>query len=296
MQNFIMRPYRDFALRASLFLLACLLAGCSALRLGYANGDTFVYWWLDGYVDFTEEQKPWVKAHIDGLFDWHRKTQLRDYAQLLSHIQGRLQTNATPADIQDDFTVMRKRAAQTLEKAVPELTDLALSLQPHQIAHLEKKFAANNDKYRKEYLQGTLDDRQRLRFKKVMKQAEYWFGNFSPEQEAQIRAASDARPLNYDIWMAERQRRQQEMIRMLRKIQAEKPTREAVSQMVRDFVSRSLDNFTYAEHKAFFDASTDGMAKMVAVIMNVATPAQKAHASKRLQKWIEDCNALAARG
>jgi hypothetical protein len=296
MQNFSMRPNRAFFVRAALVLLVVVLAGCSALRLGYANGDTFVYWWLNGYVDFTDEQKPWVKAHIDRLFDWHRKTQLRDYAQLLDQTRLRIQRGpATAAEVREDFTAVRKRAALVLEKAVPELTDLAMSIQPHQIAHLEKKFASNNEKYRKEYLRGNIDDRQRLRYKKVMQQAEYWFGNFNAEQEARIRQASDARPLDYDVWMAERMRRQEEMIRLLRKIQTDHPPREVVSKMIREFIARSVENFTYAEHKAFFDGSTDGMAQMVATIVNVATPEQKAHAVKRLQKWIDDCHALAAK-
>ena len=291
-----MRLNRAFSVRLGLFLLAILLAGCSTLRLGYANGDTFVYWWLNGYVDFADEQKPWIRAHIDRLFDWHRKTQLRDYAQLLDRVRLRLQRGPiTPAEVREDFNAARKRAAVVLERAVPELTDLALAMQPEQIAHLEKKFAANNDKYRKEYLQGNIDDRQRHRYKQVIKQAEYWFGNLSGEQAAHLRKASDTRPLDYDVWMSERSRRQQEMIRMLRKIQSERPPREAVSKMIREFIARSLENFTYAENKAFFDDSTEGMAQMVAVIVNMATPEQKAHAIKRLQTWIDDCHALAAK-
>lgn len=296
MQNFIMQPYRAFYARVSIFLLVCLLAGCSALRIGYANGDTFVYWWLDGYVDFTDDQKPWVRAHIDRLFAWHRKTQLPAYAQYLAQVQQRLQKErTTPAEVMADIDMIKKRALLVLEKSLPELTDLALSMHPEQIAHLERKFASNNDKYRKEYLHGSIEDRQRHRYKKIMKQAEHWLGDFTPEQEAQIRAASDARTLNYELWLAERIRRQQEMLGMLKKIRAEHPSREATAAMLREHMARSIENFTYAENKAFFDGSTEGMANTVAIIVNVATPAQKAHAIKRLQKLIEDCQQLASK-
>lgn len=294
MQNFIMQGYRAFSVKWSMLLFACLLAGCSALRLGYANGDTFVYWWLNSYVDFTDNQKPWVKAHIDNLLAWHRKTQLKDYAQVLSLVQQRLQQKVTPADVLGDYAVLKKRTLLVVDKAMPELTDLALSLQPQQIAYLEKKFASNNEKYRKEYLQGSLEKRQERRYEQVMKHAEYWFGNFSEEQEAQIRAASYARPLNNELLLAERMRRQQELIRILKKLHAERPTREAATAMLKDYVAVSAEHFTYAENKAFFDASSDGTAQMAAQIINLATPAQKAHAMKRLQKWIEDCNAMAA--
>jgi hypothetical protein len=288
-----MRPYRVFFVT---LLLASLLAGCSALRIGYANGDTFVYWWLDSYVDFTDTQKPWVRAHIDQLFAWHRKTQLNDYAQLLAQVRQRVQQGrVTPAEVLADIDAVKKRTALVLDKAAPQLADLAVSLTPDQLAHLEKKFAANNDKYRNEYLHGSLADRQRHRYKQVMKNAEYWFGDFSKEQEARIRALSDARPLNNELWLAECMRRQQEMLRMLRKIHAEKPSREAAVAMLREFTARSLENFTYEENKALFDANLEGLAQTVALIINITTPEQRARADKRLQRLIEDSHALAVK-
>jgi hypothetical protein len=128
-----------------------------------------------------------------------------------------------------------------------------------------------------------------------MKQAEYWYGDFSVEQEAQIRAASDARPLNNELWAAERMLRQQELLRILRKIQTERPSRDAVSGMLRKYIERSFENFSYAENKEFFDKTRSSASNMVAVIANVATPAQRAHAVKRLQTWIDDSKVLAAR-
>lgn len=293
MQNRIMAPRRDLFTWAIALLLACLLVGCSALRLGYANGQSVVYWWLDSYVDFDHDQKTWVKNHIKNLFVWHRKTQLRDYAQLLTHAQQRLQHKLTPADVQAGYTVIKQRAMLVVEHALPELADLALSLKPAQIAHIERKFASNNDRYRKDYLQGDIDNRQSFRFKQVMKQAEYWFGNFNAQQEAHIRAVSDARPLNNEWWLAERERRQQAIIQILSRIQAEKPSHDAAIAMLREQLPALFDIMTYNEHKEFFDASRDGMFQMIATIANIATPAQREHAQRRLQKLIEDCNAMA---
>ena len=275
-------------------LLVGLLAGCSALRLGYANGESVGYWWLDSYVDVDHDQKPWVKSHIRNLFAWHRKTQLRDYAQVLARTQQRIGQKVTAADVQADYMMLRQRAMLVVEHALPELADLALALKPQQIDHIERKFASNNDTYRKDYLRGDLEDRQSFRFKKVLKQAEYWFGDFSREQEAQIRAASDARPLNNDIWLDERRHRQQAIIQLLRRIQSEKPSRDAAIAMMREQLPQLFDFTTYNEHKDFFDASREGTFRVVATIVNIATPAQRQHARARLQKLIEDCNALAA--
>jgi hypothetical protein len=289
-----MAPRRDLFTLLTLFLLAAMLAGCSALRLGYANGETVAYWWLDGYVDIDHDQKPWVKDHIRNLFAWHRKTQLRDYAQVFARTQQRLPQKVTAADVQADYLMLRQRAMLAVDHALPELADLALSLKPHQIEHIERKFASNNDTYRKDYLRGGVEDRQVFRFKKVLKQAEYWFGDFSREQEAQIRAASDARPLNNELWLEERQHRQQAILQLLKRIRAEKPSRDAAVAMMRAQLPLLFDIMTYNEHMDFFDASREGMFRMVATIVNIATPAQREHAHRRLQKLIEDCNTLAA--
>lgn len=293
MQNWIMAPRRDLFTWAAALLLACLLTSCSALRLGYANGESVMYWWLDSYADIDHDQKAWVKNNIKTLFTWHRKTQLKDYAQLLVRAQQRLQQKLTPADVMADYMVLRQRAMLVVEHALPELADLALALKPAQISHIEQKFASNNDKYRKDYLWGDLENRQVFRFKKVMKQAEYWFGDFSAEQEAQIRAASNARPINNEWWLAERERRQQAIIQLLRRIQAEKPARDTAITLLREQLPALFDIMNYNEHKEFFDASREGMFQMIATIVNIATPAQREHAWRRMQKLIEDCNTMA---
>lgn len=289
-----MRDFQGRVARLLLLLLFGLLAGCSALRLGYANGDTFLYWWLDGYVDFNDAQKSWVKRDIEQLMDWHRKTQLNDYARLLGRVQQKLHGQVGAGDVLAEYAQIKKRADTVVERALPHLTELALSLESDQLAHLERKFASNNESYRKDYLRGSVEDRQRFRLKKVMKQAEYWFGDFSAEQEEKIRAASDARPLDNEIWLAERQRRHQEMLKMLRRLRAEQVPPAQAKALLQEYAQRSFDNFTYAEHKEFFDASRTGMAEMIATIVNIATPEQREHASRRIQKWMDDSRALAA--
>lgn len=291
-----MRHYRTFTLKVTLFAFALLLAGCSAVRLGYSNGESVVFWWLNSYVDIESNQQPWVKRHIANLLAWHRSTQLEQYANQLTRIQTQLQGNVTSADVLDAFKGIRNSALVTVNKAVPELADLAVSLHPQQIANIEKKFSSNNESYRKDYMRGDLERRQSDRFKKLMKQAEYWFGDFSPEQEAQIRAASNARPLNRELELEIRKRRQHEVLAMLYKVRSEKLDSAATAALMKQYMAGVLDHFGQQEHKAFSEASQIALADTLALIINVTNATQKAHAQKRLQKWIDDCRALAARG
>lgn len=277
-----------------LIVLMAVLAGCSSLKLAYNNGDTLLYWWLDGYVDLNGEQKDSVKDDINRLFQWHRKTQLQDYIQILQTAQRQLNAGPTQADLQTDYDEIKKRTELLLLKATPELAELARALQPDQIAALERKFAANNAEFRKKNMRGDKEAQQRYRYKKSMEQFELWFGNFSDEQQQQIRKASDARPLNNEIWLDERTRRQNNILALVRKVQSEKLGQEATQAQIQSLIKDGFRRLDNSERKAFFDAAEEANIQLVLTVINLATPAQKAHAHKRMQGWIDDFRSLAA--
>jgi hypothetical protein len=290
-----MRPFLILFKRLLIAGLATALLACSAARIGYNNGETISYWWLNSYVDFESEQKPWVKSHIDELFAWHRKTQLQQYVKLISRLQRADYSTITKADLLADYQEGRKSVNTIVDRAAPELADLALSLTPEQIDNIDKKLDKNNDKFRKDYLRGSVQDRQEFRYKRMMKQAEYWFGNFSHEQEQRLRALSDARPLNNELVMADRLLRQQKMIELLKKIQAQKPSKETTEQMIRQYIAAAMDHFGNQQYRTFFDQSDEANAALVAEMLHMATPEQRRHFINTLQDWVSDFNRLMAK-
>lgn len=294
MKNFNTTPAGDRVCHYLLIALLVLVAGCSSLRLSYNHGDTVLYWWLNAYVDLESDQKSWVKKDIDELFHWHRKTQLKDYVQVLGNAQRQLQGDVTQADLLATYGDIKSRTQTLLFKAEPDLADLARSLRPEQLAQMEHKFAKNNEDYRKKFLRGDTAKRQKVRFQKAMDQFELWFGSFSREQEEQIRHASDIRPLNNELWLEERMLRQRNVIKLVQKVQRDKLGKEATTALIHKLIQDSFARLEHSEHKAFFDAYNDSTAAMVLTVIKLATPAQKAHALKRMQGWIDDFNALAA--
>lgn len=280
----------------TLLLIAMMVAvaGCSSIRFTYNHGDTLLYWWLNNYLDLDSDQSGFVKKDIDSLFQWHRKTQLKDYTQLLANGQRQLAGNMTQADLMADYRDIKARTELLAYKALPELAELARTVRPEQIAQMEKKFAKNNEDFRKKFMRGDLEDRQKARFKKSMEQFDLWFGRFSSEQETVLRKASDARVLDNDIWLDERVRRQKRIVAVLRKVQQEKLSKDATIAALHNLVKELFDRFEAPERKAFFDTYTDQTVQMILTAVKIATPAQKAHAQKRMQGWIEDFHILAA--
>ncbi|SFB72005.1 hypothetical protein SAMN05216204_101109 [Massilia yuzhufengensis] len=274
-------------------LVLALAAGCSSVRFTYNQGDTLLYWWLDSYADLEGSQADIAKRDIDKLFRWHRQTQLRDYAALLGNMQRQLAGNPTQADLINTYKEIRVRGERLAAHAVPELTTLALSIKPDQIADIESKFNSKNADYRKKFLDGSLEKRQKARFKKSMDQFELWFGNFSSEQETTLRRASDARPLDNDAWLEERVWRQRRILALLRKFQQEKPNREQAAAQIQAMQRELFGRMESPERKAFYDSSVDQTTKYIMTAIRIATPAQKKHAQDRMQGWINDFQTLA---
>jgi hypothetical protein len=278
-----------------LIALMVLLSACSAIRLTYNHGDTLLYWWLNSYLDLDSDQTDWVKKDIDNLFQWHRNTQLHDYAGILGKMQRQLADGTVTQDeLLSDYRDIKTRTELLAFKALPQLADLAMSVKPDQIAQMEKKFAKNNDKFRHDFMSGSVDDQKKARYKKAMEQINLWFGDFSRDQEAQIRKFSDARPLDNDVWMQERVLRQKKIIALLQRIHTEKLSKEQTMAALHDLLRDVIDRMDAPDCKAFFDAYIDSTSKFIVNVIRITTPEQKAHAQKRMQGWIDDFNALAA--
>jgi hypothetical protein len=290
-QDSLIRRFRVLCLLAVMLALAA----CSSVKFAYNQGDTLLYWFVDAYVDLDSEQAPLVKADIGQLIKWHRKTQLRDYGQLLAKAQGQLAGgNVNHADLKANYKDIKGRTEALAYKALPELTDLALSVKPEQIANIEEKFRKNNETYRRKFVSIDNDKKQKQRYKKSMEQFELWFGSFNGDQEAILRKASDARPLDNQVWLDERIIRQKKIVSVLREIQAKKLGKEATGALINTLLKDIFGRFESPERKPFFDAYIDSTINLTLTAIRIASPTQKAHAQKRMQGWIDDFKVLAA--
>ena len=188
---------------------------------------------------------------------------------------------------------MRSRTETLAMKAVPDMVDLARSLTPDQIAQMEERFKKKNDEYRRKFVSGSVEKRQEARFDKSMEQFKLWFGSFTKEQEAALRRASDARPLDSNVWLEERILRQRKILALTRKIQQEKPSKEQTGAMITALVHDFFGRMDAPERKGFYDSYMNATTNYILTAIRIATPAQKAHAQKRMQGWIDELNTLA---
>ncbi len=273
--------------------LALTTAGCDLAKVGYRNGDTVGMVLMNRYLDLTGEQKDFIKPKLRALLIWHRTTQLPDYASFAIEMQKKASQPLTAADIATLSEQSKRRLFTTLDHALPDMADIVLHLTPANIRNLKKKFVENDDDFRKDYLSGDVEKRQKVRYEKTLERTEEWYGRFSRDQRAAIRRLSDARPLDNEILFAERQRHEQEIVALLTKVEKDKPSRDAVVAMMKAYAD-AFEHSPDDERRAFVESLHRATDEMNAQIHNLATPAQRGRASSKLQEWIDDFRSLNA--
>ena len=274
-------------------LLLPALSGCSALRLGYANGPQLAWWWIDGYFDFHREQAPQVKQALDKWFDWHRSSQLPDYVALLASARQQVLEPATPALVCRWQDRVREQFEPALARASADFADIVPGLGEAQFRHLEQKYAKLVDEMRADFLQADAAERQRESVKRAVERAERVYGSVDEAQLRVVTAGVLASPFSPELWLAERQRRQRDTLQVLRRLVTERSDRDQRMAALRALVQRT-ERSPNPEYRAYQLKLRDYNCALAAQIHNATTPAQRQKARDSLKGWEDDLKSLTA--
>jgi hypothetical protein len=131
-------------------LLCCtalLLQACSTTRLGYDHLDTVLRWVLSDYVDIETPQTQLWDQDFPPLWQWHRRTQLPQYAADLRRLAGEVKAGPLSfPQLQQDSTRLTGYWHATVEQALPGFAAFCASLSDEQTADMVKRIGAKIDK------------------------------------------------------------------------------------------------------------------------------------------------------
>jgi len=276
-----------------LWFALALLGGCSTVRFAYNQAPDLTYWWLDSYVDFNDAQTPRVRDAIDAWFAWHRRTQLADLAALLTRTQAQILEPTTPAQVcqlVDDTTVHFDAA---VDRALLLMAPTLRNLTPQQLAHMERKYAKNNDEYAHDFLQADPAERLETSVKRVVDRAELVYGSLSEAQRLSLKRGVAESPFDAEQWGLERKRRQQETLQTLRRLAAERASPEATTVALKQLAEHTMRSprEAYRDYQQRLRQYNCGFA---AQMHNLSTPEQRQRAAGRLKGWADDLRSLAA--
>jgi Family of unknown function (DUF6279) len=280
--------------------LAMLLSACSLLRIGYSQAPTFGYWWIDGYVDLTGEQSLILRDNIDRWFEWHRRVEMPRYAALLARAQREvMEPKLSTEQLCFWRDEAQRRLDAALDEATPALATLAASLTSEQIRHMEGKLAKDGTELKRDFAQPDKAERAKVSFKRTLERYENLYGTLDDAQRAKLAQLLAASPFDADRWVAERERRNRDMLAALTKVSAGgRPAEAAQAQAqaaVRLFAEQALRS-PRSEYRAYQEKLTQENCALAAAMHNVTTTAQRQFARDKLKGWEEDVRLISAGG
>ena len=276
-----------------LLLCLALVSGCSLLRLTYPQAPTLAYWWLDGYVDFTNAQTPRVQEQLAEWLRWHRSTQLPEYAVLLQRARAEVLLNTTPTQVCRWFDDGAARLSVALEQALPAVAETVLALMPAQFDRLQQKFDKSNVEFRDDFMQPNPEARLKESIKRAVERAEMLYGRLDDPQRELIGRQMAASPFDATLWMAEREQRQRDLLQLLRRLQAERASHAQALAALRVFAEQAQHS-PRAAYRAYQERLKLVNCGFAAELHNATTPAQRQAAAATLKGWETDVRALAA--
>jgi hypothetical protein len=275
--------------------LLVALAGCSAIRLGYSNLPEVAYWWLDGYFDFDDAQTTRVRDELGRLHAWHRTEELPRIVALLQRTERLVAADLTPPQVCSLVPELRARMQAAAERAEPAMAATALSLGPENLAHLERKYARNNHQFLEEWVRLTPADLLAKRTESITERAETFYGTLNDAQRTALRQQLERSAFDAHRSLAERQRRQQDTLAVLRQLAGKKLPLDEARAQVRSVVERGFTP-SGAAQRSHQDAMFQEGCSIVAALHNAATPEQRERAVRRLRAYQRDFQELSLPG
>jgi hypothetical protein len=276
-----------------LLTVAIALAGCSAIKLGYNSLPQVSAWWLDGYVDLSDEQEPRVREDLARLHQWHRHQELPKISALLQQAERMATGDVTADEMCALVPAIRLRIAAIADHAEPAAVTLALGLQPEQLAYLQRKYEKNNRDYRKAWVDlptGELRDKQ---FKQYVDRMEPFYGRLDQAQRDLVRSQVESSLFSAETNLRERQRRQQDILQALRKLAAQPVSLSDARGVIHQLVERGLRS-PDPKYRSYEEALIRQGCGNLAALHQSTTPQQRLNAVRRLRAYQRDLEELTA--
>ncbi len=276
-----------------LLLLAAALASCSTVKFAYNALDDVALWWLDSYVDFTDEQEQRMRQDLRRLQRWHRAEELPQLAALLRRMEEIAPGPVTPEQVCSFWPSLRDRFQVIADRAEPAAIALLMDFEPAQIVHLERKYAKGNADFRKEWIQLDSSNLREKRTTQLLERAESLYGSLNDAQRQVVEQQAVRSVFDPRRTLAERQRRQQDALETIRKIAGRGVAPEETKALFRGYLQRAQVP-PEAGPRAYQEAMLAESCRSVSALHNSTTAAQRERAVRRLRGWQRDLQELAA--
>jgi hypothetical protein len=270
-------------------ILCVLLAGCSATRLLYNQLDWGIVWYLNGFFSLTSEQKDALRDSVERNLQWHRETQLPQYAEF---------ARALDQDIAGEITVesLGQRNAEIVAfwdtfilYTVPDVAAFFQLLDQEQLDDFLENLEEENSELWDEYAGETSEERIEKRQRSAIKGIRRIIGPLDDEQEALIRSYMGAMTDVADEWMVGRRLWQEEFVKLIKSRPPEPEFSDGLTNLMLD-----PNQFDSPEYRIKVEKNFQITLEMLTELINKMNEEQRARFSKRLNQFAMDFDWLSA--
>ena len=277
-----------------LLTVAVTLAGCSAIKLGYNSLPQVGSWWLDGYVDFSDDQEPRVREDLARLHQWHRRHELPKITALLQQAERMVAGDMTADEVCATVPVIRQRIEAVVDRTEPAAVTLALGLQPEQLTHLQRKYEKNVRDYRKDWVDVPAEELKDKQFRQYVDRMEMVYGRLDDNQRELVRSQLERSVFSAETNLRERQRRQQDILQTLRRLAGQPVSLADGRTAIRQLVERGFQS-PDPRYRSYEESLIKQACRNIAAVHQSTTAQQRLGAARRLRAYQRDLEDLAAR-
>ena len=268
-----------------------MLGGCSMLRVGYGQFDTYAVWTADRYFDLDASQRQEFLKRFDRLHEWHRYEQLPDYVVFLGETKSRVQKGIAREDIMWVTEGAKARYRAIARRMADDAAAMLMRVSPAQIEALQRRWDRDNRRFLGEYrLEVGIEEQRQARLDRVLSRIQDWTGSLSAEQESKIAALAKELPLIHRLRFEDRLRRQREFLQLM--AQRNDPRRFPAE--LRNWLL-DWEKGRDPEYDKQFKKWERQQADVYVAVARMLTSEQRATVLARLQTFMDDFTRLAER-
>lgn len=272
-------------------LCALTISGCSLLRVGYGQFDTYAAWTADRYFDLDAGQRQEFLRRFDRLHAWHRYEQLPDYVAFLGEARTRVQKGLAREDVAWVTEGAKARYRAIVRRMADDAAAMLMTVTPAQLEALQRRWDRDNDRFVRQYrLEDGLEEQRQARVERLLSRIQDWTGSLSAEQESKIAAMAKELPLIHGLRHEDRLRRQREFLELMAR---RKDSRRFAGEL-RNWLLNWEKGRDPKYHK-LFNEWEQKQADLYVAVDRMLTPQQRAATLTRLQGYMDDFTRLAER-
>ena len=267
--------------------LITAVAACT-FKTVYNRLDYLIPEYIEGMVTLDDVLEEKLEQSTMVLLEWHRNTQLKQYADWLSALQRDMATQLTEQQLEQRITEMDRFWRSLSAKVNDEMADLLPLLNKEQQNELFMNIEDSNDEFREEFVDLTEEQRIEDYAERISDTYQSWIGELTDEQQRKVEQAATELVSTAEL----RLQRRLQWQRGIREILAEEETAQNKSGRLRQFLSgfEDIDDETMEEKSAI---NRGVIVRLTVQISNSMTEDQQAHFISKTNDYIRMLTELA---